>query len=423
MRVERISIGNLSLIVKEICNTTPVTDIHTHLFPSSFGALHLWGIDDLLNYHYLIPETIRAASIGSKDYFTLSPKDRADLTWRILFMESNPYSESCRGVVKILSELGLDLSTKALDEYRDYFNSLEQADYVQRVLKLANVKTVVMSNDPFDSDERRIWKDNPDIESGFCSSLRLDVLVNSWLEASTLLRAWGYDVALTLGSKTESEIRRFILDWIDLTKPLFLSLSLPPDFSFPNDMPTGRLLSKCILPLCSEQDLPLALMIGVKRHVNPHLELAGDSVGKADIRAVESMCAKYPDIRFLISMLSRENQHELCVTARKFPNLLPFGCWWFLSNLFIEREIINMRLDMLGPSFIPQHSDARVLEQLIYKWHSARKALSEELITRYSALIEAGWTITRTDIERDVSRLFSDNFWSFINKEPLGTKS
>jgi hypothetical protein len=103
--VERISIGNLSLIVKEICNTTPVTDIHTHLFPSSFGALHLWGIDDLLNYHYLIPETIRAASIGSKDYFTLSPKDRADLTWRILFMESNPYSESCRGVVKILSAL------------------------------------------------------------------------------------------------------------------------------------------------------------------------------------------------------------------------------------------------------------------------------------------------------------------------------
>jgi hypothetical protein len=102
---------------------------------------------------------------------------------------------------------------------------------------------------------------------------------------------------------------------------------------------------------------------------------------------------------------------------------LDFGCWWFLSNLFIEREIINMRLDMLGPSFIPQHSDARVLEQLIYKWESARKVLGEELITRYSALIEAGWTITRSDIERDVTRLLNDNFWSFINKEPLETRN
>jgi hypothetical protein len=82
-----------------------------------------------------------------------------------------------------------------------------------------------------------------------------------------------------------------------------------------------------------------------------------------------------------------------------------------------------MRLDMLGPSFIPQHSDARVLEQLIYKWERARKVLAEGLITRYSTLIEAGWTITRTDIERDVSRLLNDNFWSFINKEPLETNN
>lgn len=416
--MEPISMGNLSSTVKEICNTTLVTDIHTHLFPSSFGALHLWGIDDLLNYHYLIPETIRAANIASEDYFALSPQDRADLTWRTLFLESNPYSESCRGVIKVLSELGLNLSTKAIDEYRDYFNSVSRADYIQRVLQLANVKTVIMSNDPFDPDEHRIWKDNPDIEPGFYSSLRLDALVNSWPEASTWLRGWGYDVIAMLSSQTESEVRRFIRDWIELTQPLFLSISLPPDFSFPNESPGGRLLSHCILPLCSEQDLPLALMIGVKRHVNPCLGLAGDSVGKADIKAIESLCAEYPHIRFLVSMLSRENQHELCVTARKFPNLLPFGCWWFLSNLLLEREIIGMRLDMLGPSFIPQHSDARVLEQLIYKWHNARNVLSEALITRYITLIEAGWTITRTDIERDVSRLLSDNFWSFINKTP-----
>ena len=30
---------------------------------------------------------------------------------------------------------------------------------------------------------------------------------------------------------------------------------------------------------------------------------------------------------------------------------------------------------MLGASFIPQHSDARVLEQVIYKWRNTRTIL------------------------------------------------
>jgi hypothetical protein len=33
-----------------------VVDLHTHLFPPTHGALMLWGIDDLLTYHYLIAE-------------------------------------------------------------------------------------------------------------------------------------------------------------------------------------------------------------------------------------------------------------------------------------------------------------------------------------------------------------------------------
>ena len=52
-------------------------------------------------------------------------------------------------------------------------------------------------------------------------------------------------------------------------------------------------------------------------------------------------------------MLSRENQHELCVAARKFANLMPFGCWWFLNNPSIVSEITRERLELLGPTFIP----------------------------------------------------------------------
>ncbi len=110
-------------------------------------------------------------------------------------------------------------------------------------------------------------------------------------------------------------------------------------------------------------------MIGVRRQVNPALAPGGRWRGpRRSAAASKRFCGDHPDNRFLVSVLSRENQHELCVYARKFANLMPFGCWWFLNNPSIVEEITRERIEMLGMSFIPQHSDARVLEQLIYKW-------------------------------------------------------
>ena len=45
--------------IEEIVLATPVVDIHTHLYDAAFKELLLWGIDDLLVYHYLIAETFR----------------------------------------------------------------------------------------------------------------------------------------------------------------------------------------------------------------------------------------------------------------------------------------------------------------------------------------------------------------------------
>ncbi len=37
--------------------------MHTHLFPPAFGDLSRWGIDNLLTYHYLVAEVMRAADV------------------------------------------------------------------------------------------------------------------------------------------------------------------------------------------------------------------------------------------------------------------------------------------------------------------------------------------------------------------------
>jgi hypothetical protein len=196
-------------------------------------------------------------------------------------------------------------------------------------------------------------------------------------------------------------------------RPVYMAVSLPDTFAYPEASVRGRLLEEAVLPACADFGVPLSVMIGVRYLVNPALRLAGDALGKADLGAVERLALNHPRNRFLISLLSRENQHELCVYARKFANLMPFGCWWFLNNPSIVEEMTRERLEMLGTSFIPQHSDARVLEQVIYKWRNTRRTMTPILANMYRLLAEDGRAVTEQEIERDITRMFRGNFQRF----------
>jgi hypothetical protein len=155
-------------------------------------------------------------------------------------------------------------------------------------------------------------------------------------------------------------------------------------------------------------------MIGVKRGVNPQLRLAGDGVGTADVSAVERLCAAFPGNKFMVTMLARENQHALCVAARKFRNLLVFGCWWFLNNPRLILEMTQMRLEMLGTSVVLQHSDARVLEQLIYKWAHFRSILAMVLQEKYAYLASLGWDVHEEEMRRDIRAVLGGYFEDFL---------
>jgi hypothetical protein len=74
-----------------------------------------------------------------------------------------------------------------------------------------------------------------------------------------------------------------------------------------------------------------------------------------------------------------------------------------------------MRFELLGSSFIPQHSDARVLDQLVYKWDHSRRVIAEVLAEKYQDLVETGWRLAPQDIERDVRLLLRDNFAAFLH--------
>jgi len=385
--------------VEIVVNSMPVMDVHTHLFPSEFNELCLFGIDELLTYHYLTAETLRSARISHDRFWQMSKTDQADLVWQTLFVDNSPTSEAARGIVTVLDAFGLDTRAENLGEARAFFNSRRVNEHIDRVFDIARVSGVVMTNDPFDDAEGEIWKSDVNVDPRFKSALRLDHLLN------------GNSVA-----GTSTSLRHTLDEWIVRMNPVYMGVSLPADFKFPVDDTRGRLLREVVLPTAKEHGLAITLMVGVRRRVNPMLREAGDGVGKADVTAVERLCAEYPDVKFLATFLSRENQHELCVAARKFNNLMPFGCWWFLNNPSIVSEITRERLELLGTSFIPQHSDARVLEQLIYKWKHARKEIADALADSYERLLSSGRAVTAEEISRDVRRMFKGNFTEWVQK-------
>ena len=393
-----------------------LTDVHTHLYPPCFGDLLLWGIDDLVTYHYLVAEIFRWIDMPYEDYWNLSTSQQADLIWKTLFLENSPVSESNRGVLTLLGTLGLDLASRDLAAYRSYFQKLTPEQYIDIVFETANIKDVIMTNDPFDEAERAVWLESYRPDPRFRAALRIDAVLNDWHANWHRLAAWGYDVGEEVTPQTAKEVRRFLTEWIDRMQAVYLAVSLPPDFIMPEGTPRGRLITECVLPVCEQTNRPFAMMIGVKKHLNPGLRLAGDSVGKGSIHAVEHLCSHFPRNKFLVTMLSRENQHELCVTARKFRNLLVFGCWWFLNNPSLVDEITRMRLELLGFSVIPQHSDARVLDQLIYKWDHSRRIIAAALTDKYADLLATGWQIGEDEITRDVQKLFGGNLQTFLDR-------
>jgi hypothetical protein len=408
--VRELKCEQIQSAVEDVLRSTQFIDIHTHLFSPAFGKIGLWGIDELLTYHYLEAEFFRSSEIMPEAYWKLSKRERAEAIWKALFIESNPISEATRGIVAVLSAFGLPTDELGLKEARQFFETQPIEAHIRKVFQLAGVSSVVMTNDPLDPEERPVWINGGQQHPQFHAVLRLDRILWGWPNHWQQVASQGYAVDERASGKSVVEVRRFLADWHKRMQPLYVAVSLTDAFQFPDDSVTSKFLTEAVLPSCRELGLPMSLMIGVRRQVNPALRLAGDAVGRADLRAVEHLCRTFPENRFLVSVLSRENQHELCVYARKFSNLMPFGCWWFLNNPSIVEEITRERIELLGTSFIPQHSDARVLEQIIYKWRNTRLTLAPILTKTYYLLHNDGKVIMRQGIQKDVNRLFRTNF-------------
>src|SRR5437773_6561226 len=147
----------LEKTVAAVVAATPAFDIHTHLYDPAFGPLLLWGIDDLLVYHYLIAEAFRHLDLPYEKFWNLSKTRQAELIWDALFIQHSPMSEACRGVLTTLQRLGLDVKKRDLPSLRLWFKRWNGADYTDHCLQLGKVEKICMTNSPFDDLERPLW--------------------------------------------------------------------------------------------------------------------------------------------------------------------------------------------------------------------------------------------------------------------------
>ncbi len=396
---------NLKQTITEIINATEIFDIHTHLFPAEFKKYHLSGISEVLNYHYLIAELLTTTNINVKNFYELTKIEKANIIWEELFLKRTPISEACKGVLTILSELSIDYMFKSFDEINTEYSKLNLSDL--QIFKIIKISQVVMTNNPFDKSEWQLFKKKNWDTNKYLASLRLDDIIINLKKCLDICKENinNFD--------NDNDLMIKYLDKVyEESKPVYAALSL-------NGLQLNSFLKNKVFPdifkWLERKNIPLSLLLGVRRNVNKEFLLAGDGLDRIDLRRLSEICNQYSKNKILCSCLSFNDQHELTVLARKHQNLKIFGFWWFMNQPSLIKLILNLRIELLGLNFIPQHSDARVTDQLIYKWPHFKTLLSNVLYNHYNDIKLKNFKISENQISDDVSKLFFANSKNFLN--------
>ena len=380
----------IQFYVQKFVNIVPIYDIHTHLFPSNFNKFYKVGLIELLNYHYLVAELLSLNTISPVNFYKLTKYEKARKIWEQLFFNKYPFSTAAVGVLKILQIYGINHLNQKFEKIlritKD--NKISEND----IFQISGVKKVVMTNNPFDKNEFLVLERNKN--SRYVPSIRIDDL----FDQKKILNDQSYN--LKKGNKSIEFFEKIILKF----NPSYFALSTENFNEFNEEF-----FFRDLMKLLDRFKLPLMLLIGVKRKVNPTFAEAGDGIGTTDITQLEKILLKFPKNKFLVTCLNLNDQFKLTVMSRKFPNLIIFGFWWFNNNESIISDTLMQRFELLGDNFIFQHSDARIIDQLIYKWNDFKKIYIDLCTIKFNNLLSLGYNLKISDIEKKICDHFENH--------------
>jgi glucuronate isomerase len=388
-------LGNqIKFYIEKFVNSNPIFDIHTHLFPSKFKKFYNVGFVKLLNYHYLKAELFSLGKINLENFNKLDDHKKAKIIWNNLFLNRYPFSTASQGVLKILQIYGVNDVNQKFEKILKITNENQLSE--EDIFKITGVKQVVMTNNPFNNQEKIILRYNKDKK--YLPSVRIDDLFNKTQYNNSNISPYNLDNLKNI-KKTINYIDKLNIS----TKPAYFSLSTENFIEFKEN-----LFFKNFFSILRKTKTPMMLLIGVKRGVNRLYRDAGDGIGIVDLNKLENILNKFPKNKFLVSCLDLKDQFRLSVIGRKFQNLKIVGFWWFNNNESVIENVLKQRFELLGDNFILQHSDARIIDQLVYKWLDFKTIYIKVMVEKYHKLLSLGYKIKASDLEKKINFHFEE---------------
>ncbi len=300
-------------------------DLHTHLYPEADDRC-LRGLDELLNYHYVLGEFYTASGKLKSDiqlFNRKSKSERSEEIWDTLLKGKlwNPKynSEHVNGILTCVNQFS---GTWHYDSYADILEGYK-APTMKEVMKIIGLEKVVATYEP---NEKYLSDDN------IIPSIRID-------------------------------------KYSDVTRPadtnaLYYSFSCESKELHVFDRLNGNLFNDL-----TDNNIPFWIMLGVRRDVTPYMGLGGDSIGECNILKLVEFANNHPELKIPFSILDPSKIHEAIVASRVTPNLFFAGHWWFNNIPSAIKQNMQTAVDLIGyENFIHYYSDARVVDQLLYKW-------------------------------------------------------
>jgi glucuronate isomerase len=130
-----------------------------------------------------------------------------------------------------------------------------------------------------------------------------------------------------------------------------------------------------VLRACAEHEMPLQLMLGVRRPMPG--DAAISAYDPAMVAGYAELFARHPGVKFDITTSNETLAHELAVLARNYRNVFVSGYWWYLMFPSSIRKLIRERVEMLPMTkSCGFFSDAYCVEWVYGKSRLARREMA-----------------------------------------------
>ena len=400
----------------------PVIDPHTHLEHRTPSAEF---IGNIFGYHYIKMELSTVGMDVEKLMDDSLPPD-AFLKNALPFIPRIRNTTTWWGFMTICRALGFEDSTIHEGNWEDLCkvsaDTMQAEKWYQKALDSINIKRSFLTNLP---DEDMEGYDR----EAFVPSLRTDEWV---LEIHAEATREKLEKLTRSSISNLKELKACIHEvaerFIDLGAAS-MAISLPPYFQAfmvaegdaeviyakvlqgkrLSDNELARLQTHMLYSLfemCHELHLSFQLMLGVDRGIHLKLGWDGFSTDLGMVKTFRDALNRFPDVKFVFSILNTILTHELAIYAKTFANCYAAGHWWYTFYPCIIKPMILERLQAVPyTKLIGWYSDSYYIEWTIAKIKLYIRTLAGTL----AEIVEDGYMDENTALEVARALLWDNN--------------